>query len=170
MILQFKKKKKTPVRLVIDTFFIFGTCGRAVELVLWLTPITVFCVCWWVRARTARESCSREQPSQWDYIVILKIFRSSSKTLSIVTGSRVPLGRGRWNGVWGLCRPLFYLYGGMVAALGSRQIHRLLLQQQHSSLTGHRRRSDLQQSGAQITAHRQTLASQQKQRRLVEPN
>lgn len=73
--------------------------------------------------------------------------------------------------VFGGCvAPFSTCMGGMVAALGSRQIHRLLLQQQHSSLTGHRRRSDLQQSGAQITAHRQTLASQQKQRRLVEPN
>lgn len=45
----------------------------------------------------------REQLSQSDYIVILKIFRSSSKTLNIVTGSRVPLGRRRWSvcGGWG---------------------------------------------------------------------
>lgn len=39
----------------------------------------------------------RAQPSQSDYIVILKIFRSSSKTLNIVTGSRVPPGRRRWS-------------------------------------------------------------------------
>jgi len=49
----------------------------------------------YVRGRTAQASCSREQASQSDYIVILKIFRSSSKTLHIVTASRVPLGRGR---------------------------------------------------------------------------
>lgn len=39
----------------------------------------------------------RVRPSQSDYIVILKIFRSSSKTLNIVTGSRVPPGRRRWS-------------------------------------------------------------------------
>lgn len=45
----------------------------------------------------------REQLSQSDYIVILKIFRSSSKTLNTVTGSRVPLGRRGWSvcGGWG---------------------------------------------------------------------
>lgn len=43
----------------------------------------------------------REQLSQSDYIVILKIFRSSSKTLNIVTGSRVPLGRWSVCGGWG---------------------------------------------------------------------
>lgn len=44
----------------------------------------------------------QERAAQSDYIVILKIF-SSSKTLNIVTGSRVPLGRRRWRvcGGWG---------------------------------------------------------------------
>lgn len=52
----------------------------------------------------------RVQLSQSDYIVILKIFRSSSKTLNIVTGSRVPPGRRRWS----VC-------GGWVGWVGGRQ-------------------------------------------------
>lgn len=59
------------------------------------------CVSWGVNARIAWDSF-QERAAQSDYIVILKIF-SSSKTLNIVTGSRIPLGRRRWRvcGGWG---------------------------------------------------------------------
>lgn len=96
----------------------------------------------------------RERPSQSDYIVILKIFRSSSKTLNIVTGSRVPLGRRRWSvcGGWGYhWEPDKY-----TNSCYSSNTHLSLVYT----------RSDLQLSGPQITAaHDQRLASSHGQRR-----
>lgn len=78
----------------------------------------------------------RVRLSQSDYIVILKIFRSSSKTLNIVTGSRVPPGRRRWSvcGGWVGGREGGRDGRGRGVSLGTRQI--LPLQQQHASLAG----------------------------------
>lgn len=93
----------------------------------------------------------REQPSQSDYIVILKIFRSSSKTLNIVTGSRVPLGRRRWSvGGGGHWEP--DKYSDSCYSSNTR-------------LSLGYRRSDLQLPGPQITAaHEQRPASPQGQK------
>lgn len=87
----------------------------------------------------------REQLSQSDYIVILKIFRSPSKTLNIVTGSRVPLGRRGWSvcGGWGYHRNQTNTPTPATALIS------LLFT-----------RSDLQLWGPQITAARERLLLQ----------
>ncbi len=131
------------------------------EVVLWSKLTTVcfwlcafVCVCVSAHKNCMRILLERERPSQSDYIVILKIFRSFSKTLNIVTGSRVPLGRKRWS-VWGVWGRNHWEPDKHTDSCYSSSTHLSLVY----------RRSDLQPSGPNITtADDHRLPSPQGQR------